>query len=204
VTRPTVTRARMGVFAAVAAIGVATGSAVMGPSAFADPNSPANPTPSTNEAPASSANQSPASSANQSPASSANQSPASSANQSPASSANETPASSANQSPASSANETPAAAADGDCNAAALAKTSASVNTALADYLTKHPDTNSALIEITRQPAFVAVGQMDSYFNEHPTEANAIRGIQAPLNAFKDRCGLQVSPTDALAALASL
>ena len=187
-TRPTVTRARMGVFAAVAAIGVATGSAVMGPSAFADPNSPANPTPSTNEA----------------PASSANQSPASSANQSPASSANETPASSANQSPASSANETPAAAADGDCNAAALAKTSASVNTALADYLTKHPDTNSALIEITRQPAFVAVGQMDSYFNEHPTEANAIRGIQAPLNAFKDRCGLQVSPTDALAALASL
>ena len=195
-TRPTVTRARMGVFAAVAAIGVATGSAVMGPSAFADPNSPANPTPSTNEAPASSANQS--------PASSANQSPASSANQSPASSANETPASSANQSPASSANETPAAAADGDCNAAALAKTSASVNTALADYLTKHPDTNSALIEITRQPAFVAVGQMDSYFNEHPTEANAIRGIQAPLNAFKDRCGLQVSPTDALAALASL
>ena len=195
-TRPTVTRARMGVFAAVAAIGVATGSAVMGPSAFADPNSPANPTPSTNEAPASSANQS--------PASSANQSPASSANQSPASSANETPASSANPSPASSANETPAAAADGDCNAAALAKTSASVNTALADYLTKHPDTNSALIEITRQPAFVAVGQMDSYFNEHPTEANAIRGIQAPLNAFKDRCGLQVSPTDALAALASL
>ncbi|BBZ64588.1 hypothetical protein MINS_00170 [Mycolicibacterium insubricum] len=195
-TRPTVTRARMGVFAAVAAIGVATGSAVMGPSAFADPNSPSNPTPSTNEAPASSANQS--------PASSANQSPASSANEAPATSANETPASSANQSPASSANETPAAAADGDCNAAALAKTSASVNTALADYLTKHPDTNSALIEITRQPAFVAVGQMDSYFNEHPTEANAIRGIQAPLNAFKDRCGLQVSPTDALAALASL
>ena len=179
-TRPTVTRARMGVFAAVAAIGVATGSAVMGPSAFADPNSPSNPTPSTNEAPASSANQSPASSANQSPASSAN------------------------EAPATSANETPAAAADGDCNAAALAKTSASVNTALADYLTKHPDTNSALIEITRQPAFVAVGQMDSYFNEHPTEANAIRGIQAPLNAFKDRCGLQVSPTDALAALASL
>jgi hemophore-related protein len=50
----------------------------------------------------------------------------------------------------------------------------------------------------------VAIGQMDGYFNDHPDEANDIRAIQAPLAAFKDRCGLQVSPTDALTALADV
>ncbi|MGC4049950.1 MAG: hemophore-related protein [Paludibaculum sp.] len=185
----------MGVFAAVAAIGVATGSAVLGPSAGADPASPSpSPTPSH------SASESSTSSTSASPTTSASASPTSSASESPTSSATSaTSATSASESPAAS----PAAAA-GDCTAANLAKTSASVDTALADYLTKHPDTNAALIDFTRQPAFTAVGQMDGYFKDHPAEADAIRGIQAPLNEFKDRCGLQVSPTDALAALASL
>ena len=61
-----------------------------------------------------------------------------------------------------------------------------------------------ALIDAARQPAFVAVGQFDDYFNEHPDEADALRGIQAPLGAYKDRCGLQVAPTDALAVLAEV
>lgn len=97
----------------------------------------------------------------------------------------------------------PAAAAD-DCNAAGLARTSAAVNTKLADYLDQNPDVNGALIEITRQPAFVAVGQLDGYFNEHPQQANDIRAIQAPLNDFKNRCNLQVSPSDALSALSGI
>ena len=105
--------------------------------------------------------------------------------------------------PSESPAAVPAASADG-CTAAGLSSTINSVTGALSKYFEKNPDVNAALLDATRQPAFVAVGQMDSYFNEHPTEANAIRGIQAPLNAFKDRCGLQVSPTDALAALASL
>jgi heme-binding protein len=91
-----------------------------------------------------------------------------------------------------------------DCNAATLAKTISSVTASLSDYLGVHPDANQALIDATRQPAFTAVGQFDSYFNDHPDEANDLRAIQAPLAAFKDRCGLQVSPTDALSVLAEV
>jgi hypothetical protein len=35
------------------------------------------------------------------------------------------------------------------------------VTASLSDYFAAHPDANQALIEITRQPAFVAVGQFD-------------------------------------------
>jgi heme-binding protein len=91
-----------------------------------------------------------------------------------------------------------------DCNAATLAKTISSVTASLSDYLGAHPDANQALIDATRQPAFTAVGQFNSYFNDHPDEANDLRAIQAPLAAFKDRCGLQVSPTDALSVLAEV
>lgn len=151
-SRLAVTPARRGLFAAVAAIGVAAGTVALMPSAAAEP---------TDTAPTSEAT------------------------------------------PSSEATEAPVAAAD-DCNAAELARTSAGVNSKLADYLDKHPETNGALIEITRQPAFIAVGQLDGYFNEHPVEANDIRAIQAPLNDFKNRCNLQVSPSDALSALSGI
>ena len=71
-------------------------------------------------------------------------------------------------------------------------------------YFAAHPDANQALIDAARQPAFTAVGQFDDYFKDHPDEADALRAIQAPLGAFKDRCGLQVAPTDALAVLADV
>ena len=100
---------------------------------------------------------------------------------------------------------TPAAMpATDDCNAAGLAKTISSVTAELNTYFAAHPDVNQALIDAARQPAFVAVGQFDDYFKEHPDEADALRGIQAPLGAYKDRCGLQVAPTDALAVLADV
>ena len=105
--------------------------------------------------------------------------------------------------PAPAPADAPAAAA-GDCNASTLAQTVSSVTSGLSAYFAAHPDANQALIDITRQPAFVAIGQMDGYFNDHPDEANDIRAIQAPLAAFKDRCGLEVSPTDALTALADV
>jgi hemophore-related protein len=91
-----------------------------------------------------------------------------------------------------------------DCNAAGLAKTISSVTAELNTYFAAHPDANQALIDAARQPAFVAVGQFDDYFRDHPDEADALRGIQAPLGAYKDRCGLQVAPTDALAVLAEV
>ncbi len=97
----------------------------------------------------------------------------------------------------------PSLAAD-DCNAAGLAKTISSVTADLNVYFAAHPDANQALIDAARQPAFSAVGRFDDYFKEHPDEADALRGIQAPLGGFKDRCGLQVAPTDALAVLAEV
>jgi heme-binding protein len=107
--------------------------------------------------------------------------------------------------PADPAPVTPAAAAAADdCNAAGLAKTISSVTADLDVYFAAHPDVNQALIDAARQPAFVAVGQFDDYFSDHPDEADALRGIQAPLGAYKDRCGLQVAPTDALAVLADV
>lgn len=95
-------------------------------------------------------------------------------------------------------------AAGDDCTAAGLATTISSVTANLSKYFAVHPDANQALIDAARQPSFVAVGQFDDYFKEHPTEADDLRGIQAPLTEYKDRCGLQVAPTDALAVLADV
>ena len=98
----------------------------------------------------------------------------------------------------------PAPAATDDCNAATLASTISTVTTELSTYFAAHPDANQALIDATRQPAFIAVGQFEDYTDAHPDQADQIRAIQAPLAAFKDRCGMQVSPTDALTVLADL
>jgi hemophore-related protein len=91
-----------------------------------------------------------------------------------------------------------------DCNASTLARRVSGVTASLSDYFAAHPDVNQALMDITRQPAFVAVGQFDSYFGDHPDEANDLRGIQAPLVDYKNRCDMQVSPTDALTVLADV
>ena len=98
----------------------------------------------------------------------------------------------------------PAVAPVDDCNAATLAQTISSVTASLSKYFATHPDANQALIDITRQSSFVAIGQVDGYFAEHPQQADEIRAINAPLTDFKNRCGLQVSPTDALTVLADI
>ena len=109
---------------------------------------------------------------------------------------------SVSSSPLASADPEPAPA--DDCNASSLAKTVSSVTASLSDYFAAHPDANQALIDITRQPAFVAVGQFDGYFGDHPQEADDLRAIQQPLVDFKNRCGMEVSPTDALTVLADV
>ncbi|MGH3675657.1 MAG: hemophore-related protein [Mycobacterium sp.] len=98
----------------------------------------------------------------------------------------------------------PEPAAVDDCNANGLATTVSSVTASLAEYFEAHPETNQALIDITRQPAFVAIGQFDGYFADHPQEADEIRAIKQPLVDYQNRCGMQVSPTDALTVLADL
>jgi hemophore-related protein len=97
----------------------------------------------------------------------------------------------------------PAAAAD-DCTAAGLAKTVSSVTAARTTYFAARPDLNQQLIEFTRQSAFSAMGSFNDYFKDHPEQADELRAIQAPLGGFKDRCGMQVAPTDALAVLGDL
>jgi len=97
----------------------------------------------------------------------------------------------------------PAPAAD-DCNAAGLSATISSVTSALSDYFAAHPDVNQALIDATRQPAFVAVGQFDGYFKDHPQQADEIRAIKQPLTDFQGRCGMQVEPAEALVVLSEL
>jgi len=106
--------------------------------------------------------------------------------------------------PATPAAAAPATPATDDCNAAGLATTISSVTANLNTYFAARPDVNQALIDAARQPSFVAVGQFDDYFEAHPEQADDLRGIQAPLTAYKDRCGLQVAPTDALAVLAEV
>jgi heme-binding protein len=106
--------------------------------------------------------------------------------------------------PLASADPEPPPAPVDDCNASSLAKTVSGVTASLSDYFAAHPDVNQALMDITRQPAYVAVGQFDSYFGDHPDEANDLRGIQAPLVDYKNRCDMQVSPTDALTVLAEV
>ena len=106
--------------------------------------------------------------------------------------------------PVASADPEPAPAPADDCNAGTMAQTISSVTASLSQYFAAHPDANQALIDITRQPAFVAMGQVDGYFNDHPDQANDLRGIQQPLTDYKNRCGMEVSPTDALTVLADV
>lgn len=68
-----------------------------------------------------------------------------------------------------------------NCNAATLASTISWVTTQLSTYFAAHPDANQALIDATRQPAFVAAGQFEDYTDAHPDQADELRVIQAPL-----------------------
>jgi heme-binding protein len=91
-----------------------------------------------------------------------------------------------------------------DCSGAGLAGVISSVTQATSDYLAAHPDTNQALLDITRQPVFTASGQFDDYFNNHPTEADELRAIQQPALAYQNRCGMQVEPSQAFMVLQAL
>ena len=101
-----------------------------------------------------------------------------------------------------SAGADPALAAD--CSAAGLSATISSVTQNLSGYFAAHPDANQALIDATRQSAFGAIGAFNTYFNEHPDEANDIRAIKQPLVDFQNQCGMQVEPAEALVVIREL
>jgi hemophore-related protein len=106
--------------------------------------------------------------------------------------------------PAASAEPAPAPAAGADCTAAGLSSTISSVTKNLSDYFAVHPDANQALIDATRQSGFSAIGAFNTYFNDHPDQANDIRAIKAPLVDFQNQCGLQVEPAEALVVIGEL
>jgi hemophore-related protein len=106
--------------------------------------------------------------------------------------------------PSASAEPAPAPAAAPDCTAAGLSSTISSVTKNLSDYFAVHPDANQALIDATRQSGFSAIGAFDTYFNDHPDQANDIRAIKAPLVDFQNQCGLQVEPAEALVVIGEL
>jgi hemophore-related protein len=95
--------------------------------------------------------------------------------------------------------------APGDgCSASGLAAVMSSVTSATSDYLAAHPETNQALLEITRQAPFAAVGQFDNYFSAHPQEADELRAIQQPSLEYQNRCEMQVLPSEAFTVLQAL
>ncbi|WP_319429795.1 hemophore-related protein [Mycobacterium sp. RTGN5] len=106
--------------------------------------------------------------------------------------------------PSASAEPAPAPAATPDCTAAGLSSTISSVTKNLSDYFAVHPDANQALIDATRQSGFSAIGAFNTYFNDHPDQANDIRAIKAPLVDFQNQCGLQVEPAEALVVIGEL
>ena len=106
--------------------------------------------------------------------------------------------------PSASAEPAPAPAAAPDCTAAGLSSTISSVTKNLSDYFAVHPDANQALIDATRQSGFSAIGAFNTYFNDHPDQANDIRAIKAPLVDFQNQCGLQVEPAEALVVIGEL
>jgi heme-binding protein len=99
----------------------------------------------------------------------------------------------------------PSASADPDeCSASGLSATISSVTKSTADYLAAHPDANQALLDITKQPPAVAIGMFDSYFKDHPQQADDLRAIQKPTLDYQNRCGMQVEPAGAFLVLQEL
>lgn len=98
----------------------------------------------------------------------------------------------------------PAPAPAVDCSAAGLSAKLSSVTKELSTYFAAHPDANQALIDATRLGGFSAMGAFNAYFNDHPQQADEIRAIKQPLADYKNACGMQVEPAEALVVIADL
>ena len=78
-----------------------------------------------------------------------------------------------------------------DCSAANLATTISSVTSQLSTYFKAHPDVNQALIDATRQSAFVAIGH--STPTSTTTRSRPTTSVPSPpLHDFQNHCGLRV------------
>jgi heme-binding protein len=81
------------------------------------------------------------------------------------------------------------------CTATGVANTVNSVSTSISQYLGAHPDTNQALIDISKQPTTQANASYRTYFSTNPQVANELRNLQRPLTDMNSQCGIQLEPS---------
>ncbi|MGH3560968.1 MAG: hemophore-related protein [Mycobacterium sp.] len=91
------------------------------------------------------------------------------------------------------------------CSSANQAEILSNVSQNISNYLANHPDVNTALTNISKEPGPAANNDFDGYFaNVNPGAGNDLRNIQAPLVANQQQCGRQVNVTDSLGAFQRL
>lgn len=74
------------------------------------------------------------------------------------------------------------------CTAADLARTSAGVSTATADYLTANPDVNAFFTGLKGQDPETLRVNVEAYLSSNPRIKADLEGIRAPLAEFEAQC----------------
>ena len=81
----------------------------------------------------------------------------------------------------------PAAPAPG-CTAADLAQASGTVGTAMAGYLSSHPDVNNFFTSLRGLPNQELRGRVQAYMDANPQVETEINGIRQPVTDLRNRC----------------
>jgi hemophore-related protein len=74
------------------------------------------------------------------------------------------------------------------CMASDLARVSAGVASATADYLVGHPDVDVFFTNLQDKPANEVPTIVDNYLEANPQVETDLEGIRQPLNELTDRC----------------
>lgn len=91
------------------------------------------------------------------------------------------------------------------CSAANQAQIVSNVSQNISNYLANHADVNTALTNISKEPAPAANNDFQGYFdNINPGAGHDLHNIQAPLSANQQQCGRQVNATDTFGAFQRL
>lgn len=75
-----------------------------------------------------------------------------------------------------------------NCSAADLARISAGVSNATADYLFSKPDVNAFFTGLEGQGPDELSVSVENYLNANPQVRDELQGIRVPLADFKTRC----------------
>lgn len=75
-----------------------------------------------------------------------------------------------------------------DCTAANLARISAGVSNATADYLDANPAVNAFFTGLKGQGPELLASNVENYLNSYPQIRADLQGIRQPLAEFETRC----------------